>query len=549
MAHFFLLIRLITNFLLVIKYSHISNKFFKNKSFNSFLRKNPIAWKNIHLSNNYIACDCTNYNPMNLIINLVNAKFLQKIYKCKLLIIDNYPNKYRKSLYESFLSDKIIYLYDLKSIFETSNFKEYLKISRADNIEDFLKINFDYFSIGKVSYDMYLRKSFAGTAKKITNQMQFEILNSIYICKRINKLLKDYNIKAYTTHEIQFNPEAYLIQYFLKKNINVFCKSIGQTSISIRKYNKLYDSFTPRQNITKNLFLKIKKIFPEKAQIGKQLIEDRFSITYNEFEEVPDTKFAFKKTHKSYSKKELCNKYNWDEKKPLILVLSNNIYDGVFEKRRSIFIDNYTWLKDTLKLLSSNNKINVLVKKHPTENYVQGVKDKTVEILKNFTNNKNIKLYPDNLSLNSIKNYLDVVFTDHGSAGVEYSNFGIPVVTSSDSRYSCANFVNECKNLEQYKKTIKDVHNLKKLSMEAINNARIFVFINQILTKVYFPLNPKINTYSKNFDYSFWDKLDKIINNFKFEESEFYIMIEKMIKKNSYNLINYKLIDNNEKFF
>ena len=549
MMHLYLLIKFISSFYTTVKYSYIANKFFKNKSFNSFLKKNPSVWKKIELSNNYIACDCTDYNPMNLMINLVNAKFLQKIHKCKLLVIDKYPNKYRNALYKSFLSDKIVYLYDLKNIFNFQTSKDYLQLPKADNIEDFIKINFDYFKIGKVSYDMFLRKSFAGSTEKVTSHMKFELYNSIFIISRIKKLLNNYNIIAYTTHEIQFNPQAYLIQFFLKKNISVFCKSIGQTHISIRKYNKFFDIFTPRQNITKNLFLNIKKNFPKKAEFGKEFIEDRFNSIGNKFEDAPDTKFAFNKTHFSFSKKELYKKYNWELEKPLVLVLANNIYDGVFEKRRSIFIDNYTWLKITLELLSKNKKINIIVKKHPTENSIPSIKDKTTNLVKSISKNDNIRLYPENLSLNSVKNYVNAVFTDHGTAGMEYSNFGIPVVTSSDSRYSCANFVYECKKLDEYIKIISNIDNLKKLSEEKINNVRIFTFINQMLTKVYFPLNPKIDTYAKNFDVSFWDTLDKTIKDFKFEESEFYNMLKKMIDTNSYNLINYKLIDNNEKKF
>lgn len=540
MKYIYFLIRTISNFLIIIKYSYISKNFFKSKFFINFIKKNPNTWKKIKISDEYIACDCTNYNPMNLMINLVNGKYLQKIYGCKLLVIDNFPNKYRKILYKSFLADEIICIYSFKDLINFSNFKQFSTIDMPTDLKTYINTKFNFFQIGKVSYDMYLRKSFSGTVNKINNSMYFELFHSVSICNKIQKLLNKFDIKAYTTHEIQFNPESYLLQYFLYNNISVFCKTIGQTSIGIRKYNKFFDSFTPRQNITKNLFLNVKKKFPEKSQLGKKIIEDRFNMIKNKNEDLPDTKFAFKKTQLNISKKELCKKYNWDDKKPIILVLANNIYDGVFEKRSSIFMDNYSWLKTSLELLTQNKNINILVKKHPTENSVPGIKDKTKNLVYSLEQNKNIKNYPDNLSPNSIKDYIDVVFTENGTAGMEYSNYGIPVVTSSNSRYSCANFTKECKSFDEYKNLIQNIEKMNKLTHEQVENSRIFVFINQILTRVDFPLNPKIDTFDKNFDHSFWRILSERIDNFDFESSEFFTMLKKMIKNNNYNLINFR---------
>ena len=238
MKYIYFLIRTISNFLIIIKYSYISKNFFKSKFFINFIKKNPNTWKKIKISDEYIACDCTNYNPMNLMINLVNGKYLQKIYGYKLLVIDNFPNKYRKILYKSFLADEIICIYSFKDLINFSNFKQFSTIDMPTDLKTYINTKFNFFQIGKVSYDMYLRKSFSGTVNKINNSMYFELFHSVSICNKIQKLLNKFDIKAYTTHEIQFNPESYLLQYFLYNNIRVFCKTIGQTSIGIRKYNK-----------------------------------------------------------------------------------------------------------------------------------------------------------------------------------------------------------------------------------------------------------------------------------------------------------------------
>ena len=61
---------------------------------------------------------------MNLIQNLILAKYLQKIYKKEILVIDKVKNKYRNNLYKSFNITNITYITNLNPII---NFYKYLK--------------------------------------------------------------------------------------------------------------------------------------------------------------------------------------------------------------------------------------------------------------------------------------------------------------------------------------------------------------------------------------------------------------------------------------
>ena len=63
--------------------------------------------------------------------------------------------------------------------------------------------------------------------------------------------------------------------------------------------------------------------------------------------------FAFNPEKKIVSKNYICNLFNWNNKIPIIVVFANNIFDGVFEKRISIFQDNYIWAHAYIKIFMS----------------------------------------------------------------------------------------------------------------------------------------------------------------------------------------------------
>ena len=96
---------------------------------------------------------------------------------------------------------------------------------------------------------------------------------------------------------------------------------------------------------------------------GEEHISNRFKNKRN-LNDIFDLTFAFN-PEKIVSKNYICNLFNWNNKIPIIVVFANNIFDGVFEKRISIFQDNYILLKETLKYLCQNKNINILIKKHP----------------------------------------------------------------------------------------------------------------------------------------------------------------------------------------
>ena len=75
----FLFFQTIKSLISDIKHSHDSNKYFKSAEFKKYTKNNYVTWNTLDekiYGNELIAIDCTNFHPMNLIQNLILAKYL-----------------------------------------------------------------------------------------------------------------------------------------------------------------------------------------------------------------------------------------------------------------------------------------------------------------------------------------------------------------------------------------------------------------------------------------------------------------------------------------
>ena len=531
-----------------IRYNIKSNKYFSSIDFQNYLENNLEKWKNLDgkLDNKEtIVVDCTNYHPMSIIHNLIIAKYLQKIYKKEIIIIDRLKNNRRIKLYKSFNFHNVIYIISFNSILNF--FKDYKKFSDITkgikNIKQFIDLKYKNIEIGRISYDDYLRNSFSGTSNKINFKLYFYLFKCISIYQTFKKNIQNLNVKYYVTHEIQFNPEAIIFQFFLSKNVNVFCKGIGQTKIGLRLFKKYSQRRYNRASLNKNTFFKILKSdkFYTFVNLGDEHIKNRFS-NKRDINDIADLTFTFDPKKKIVEKKYFTSLFNWKAEIPIVFILAHNVFDGVFEKRMSMFQDNYVWLDETLKMLCKNKNINIIVKKHPTEHEESKIADVTEKIVKKYQiNNYNINLFPDDIHPTSILNFAKCIFTEHGTAGLEYSCYGIPTVITGDAPYYRTGFTLEPKNIQEYENIINNIHKIQKLTDIQIKRAKLFAFYDINLSRVETKLNSYTDSTKLEKDNNYWENLSNNLKDFNFEECRFYKMLNIMIRNKNYNILNFDI--------
>ena len=224
--------------------------------------------------------------------------------------------------------------------------------------------------------------------------------------------------------------------------------------------------------------------------------------------------------------------------------MPNVLQDNVLNSEWSLFKSPYDWFEKTLKYIKKINNVNWIVKPHPAENfYREELKAKYIfnSLVKN---SENIKFLNEDIHINNIHKFVDLVITYNGSCGYEYSALGIPVMTSADTRYSDFEFTIAPEKNKIYLYNLKNIKKIKKKFKVNKFRAKLFWYMDNCyygVMRMTHGLLPKMATQgaSKNIDWKeFWKKLrinrqkNKKHNNF----SRNFLIQQKTLNRHCINL-------------
>ena len=528
-----------------IDYFKFNQKFNKDLKFINNLWKYKSKFKS---NDNYIVTDVYDNSSLYCYALLTHAKKIQRIKKLPIIVLDENFSFIKKIFYKSFEINNIVYLnsFFFSLFISIKKFKiilkEFSKIYKIKSIND-LSYNYNDIEISNIAYDSCLRFNLSGTVDNL-KQFKFYILKSLIVSIKLNYIFDHKKINCFAGKENQFIPRANLFQYFLKRNCTCYFFFGPGNASSIRKFKRFSQRSIPRAYINKRFYLYAfskKENFIKKA---KDILDNKFLFKFHK-NELLDARHVFSNKHFNLSKDEFYKKYKLDEKKKLVVVFSHNVYDGVFEIRRKLFIDNLIWLKKTLHLLSQNKNINVLVKKHPTEYSTKSIKDITIKAIEEIPNLKynNIIPYPENLSPTFIKQNASCIVTGHGTVGVEYACYGIPSVSCNNSPFSYCETSNEAKNYDEYAKFLENIDKIPTLNQNQIDKSLVLFFLINSVDKNendFFDTEPDFHPselvgFQKNFEYRFLEKIFKKLRNIKeVEQTNIYKKYLKFIGSSNY---------------
>ena len=165
--------------------------------------------------------------------------------------------------------------------------------------------------------------------------------------------------------------------------------------------------------------------------------------------------------------------------KKIVVIASHVLIDNVTgaDGRRQVYIDSYTWLKETLRLCESNSDMITFLKLHPRE-YAFNYAPKILDVY-NEMRLQNVKIWPDNLDLKTNHRLIDVVITVRGSVSLEFPCFGIPVIVAGKNHAISSGFntVVECCNASEYADAILSISKLGKMTEEEIVRAKVLYYL------------------------------------------------------------------------
>lgn len=521
------------------------------------LKKNFIFWKTslekVNTSDNILITsliDVIDYGIGNAIIGKTLSKFLNKN---SVALIKELHFK-TEIFIRSFGIDKIYYVPEGNIFSRTKYFFKSIKlIGEMKKTDDLLNLKYKNIDIGVAVYDHYLRFSGIGSLELINSKIIYFLSKALLVQDFSEKLFKLNSFKEVVQSEQQFIPSQIIFQNALQNKCKVFARIGVGSKISAMIYKNLNEKYLERNFFSKDLIdLVYKKFDKNKSNEIKNYINERFKGNPNYSVEhgiEEDNQYKFSKEKNliyEYTKNDLCEKYNWDVNKPIVVLFANDLTDGVFKFKWKIFKDNLTGIQETLKIIKKIKYINWLIKPHPGDVKLKVITTTDKEVLKLSKEYDNIRLFPNNFGNSSLPNIISAAVTLSGSVGYEYPSIGIPSIICTGTNYAGNGFNYEAHSIKEYEELLRNAHKLDSLTDEQVFKAQSFIYTHYILTKVKTSFIPKAeNQISGGYDdFNFWKNFEILIDKYNFQEDPFYKNFKIQLEKNDRHTINYNFKDN-----
>ncbi len=192
--------------------------------------------------------------------------------------------------------------------------------------------------------------------------------------------------------------------------------------------------------------------------------------------------------------------FNFDKFDKTFLMLPNVPWDAAAVSKQGPFKDVIEWIDYIINLFKKHPNFLLIIKVHPSELYEAESKETVFDYInEKFTSlPENIKIIPPDTTINpySLFQFTDVGLIFTGTAGIEMTLSGIPVLPAGDAHYANKGFTFDAKTKKEYEKLLlKDI----SLSSYQKNLVRVYAYFHFIKTYI-----PRDFINSNNFITTGW---------------------------------------------
>jgi len=520
-------------------------------AFKEFLERNSRAWQGFDKARTIepgvqrLLVEGLIDVPGYLLTNLIIARLVMAAYRLKGAALLEKSDKKLEALFRSYGIDEFFYLSQRKANLWHKflyGLKAGQMLIRIKDPGELLKLNVRSVHLGKIVYDDYLRTTGFGTMERLGWRAVDGLARALSYLEYLEEFFAKEKFPVLVQAEKQFIPSSIVCQVGLREGTVLYSRVGGPTSFSLRRYDKLDQIYTNPQRYSRGIFDFIFKNYREKArEAGGNFIAQRFAGRAS-LNDIPDAAFAFKRDERIISKEEFCQRMGWDPKRPIVGIMANNLIDGVFTDNWELFRDYLTWLRETLKVIRGVDHVNWFIKPHPTDSLYKIRTTTCGEYERLAKDCAHIKFIPDGVGASSLPAIVHAILTVRGSAGVEYSSFGIPCIIGGEAFYTGFGFTHEPKTQEEYFQLLKNIHTLQRLDGFQIERAQIYAYIYGALSRVPCSLIPSFSPYDDYDEEKLWREASQLISQIFPCDDKQYRMVQIQVKQKHRHMLNYDWI-------
>jgi hypothetical protein len=379
---------------------------------------------------------------------------------------------------KSFVNCDFVYIddvFDQKREYIISEARKIFKTIKSP--QHFLDISYKGIPIGEQVYDSVMKYKHA-TIWRVDEKMVAQLENAIKCVEAVHTVMAKHNVIAGVFTHTTCDYHGVAVRTILQNNTPVF-QAFGGLH-AIYKYNRMVNS---RGHLDIHIKIPFKRFQSILASHKVALLSEadayfkkRFGGEINDW----DAMRAFSPEKKLYkTRKDFFQDYpglNPNNKNVFIMLHAMN--DDPHVQIQHLFKDYYDWFATTLKSARSKKNVNWIFKQHPMIKFYPD--DANLFGLFDLIKEEDHIIYIDEtvpFNQASVPVLADVIITCAGTAGLEFSAFGIPAIIAANNSYSGYGICKEPLNIDGYLQMLNQIENIQPLGQDVIENAKLLFYL------------------------------------------------------------------------
>lgn len=447
-----------------------------DKSVSEFIATNKLYWPERIGGKQGILIEghLSQYGPTYLFRTALAARAIQEKTNLDIEVVFpgySYQWVLAEKIYGSFGINKRVYLGSFSFItklflFSLSRILAVWHISRLSSPEDILKITFSSIKVGDLIYDDVIREreTRSKTIESINRDVKRCIVRSLFYYLQYKLLFKKRSYSYYISTHSAYSEYGLLCRVALMSGVKV----IETTDIQMSFYDKISNNQLPtyhdgiRNSISTSLNGDHAKL--DRLHVAaSESLHLRLDSKINQI----DAQKAY--CGRVYTKAEFRQELGIKQEQKIVFVLAHVFADSPHLSSAMLHADYYQWLASTLDVCARSTDVSWIIKPHPSS-FLYG-EDGLVETMVANLEASNVFICPADLNTKSLSLCADALVTVHGTAGLEFSCLGIPVVLAGKPFYYGFGFTIEPSSREDYERQLLEIADIAPLTENQVKKA------------------------------------------------------------------------------
>lgn len=421
--------------------------------------------------------------PLALLGNLHIASAVAKVMQANIVLISPSPlDRAANQVLKSFPGVTLEYRdspgFLLRRVLSYAS--AWLELRKLKTPEELLAYEYEGIPIGDTLYDTVLARGYA-SVRDVNRRQLLPVMAGFLFNRAMTKyVLSKYQVVAGLSTHIVGVPGATFMRMLLKESIPVYIRET-----TLKKYTSLEMIHECCATPDKR-YINYMKGQPELfAAHGERALENRLGNKYK----TEIDHLAYKSDKTTYTRREDFGRdYGLDPAKKNVFVMLHAFNDYPHTYGLMVHQDFYHWFIHVLEVAKRNRDVNWIFKNHPYEKYYPT--DVNVGAMFAEVKEAHIRYMPAEVNFNtsSLRYIGDAVITCLGTAGLEYSGFGIPCILAARCWYSGLGFTREPRNREEFERELMNIARLAPLTKEQVLAARVMAYFTfEAMNQLKFP--------------------------------------------------------------